>query len=769
MIRKILKLQNIGLLQDATQTGAVELAKVTAIYAENGRGKSTFASMIRTCSQADIGRINARKTIDSLSPPEISLLLLDGSHVRFVDGVWVGPSPSVAVFDDEFVEQNIYSGFEVRPDQRQSLLEFVLGDETIRLKRQVDQLTQDIEAQTRKRAQAERIIKAYASSYSVMQFIALPQMPNVRQQIEALRERIESAKKVQQLSVKQGPTALALIAFDVQAVFDLLGKQLEDVDQHAEAMVRAHFTKQNAAGFEDWVSSGQEYLNLNECPFCGQSVNGLELIQSYRSYFNKAYVDLKHKIAAFETQVIKDFADEKIGLLRAVVDTNTARIEAWKDRLDLTVPTFALDELSSVLEQVSEQLLQLLAIKSQKPLEFIGSQAECTSITSAMISINQTIAAYNLQIETLATKIADYKRKLAAENTKELNEEIERLEVAQKRQFPEVLAAIDEYQAAEAERVRLENEKEQIRLQIDKQMQENLQQYQARINSLLTGFGADFSIEQLKYSYVGSGEPRTDYGLCLRNKSVKLGSRADLTTGHGFATALSAGDKRTLAFAFFFARLEDDSHLSEKVVVVHDPMSSLDRNRRHQSIRLIANLSTKCKQLIVLSHDSYFVRELREHLSDLKPVPMIPKILTIQRVQNGYSAFAPIDIDEVCASDYYRHHRLVADYVDGKSTANTRDVAKTLRPLLEGYYHRRFPGRIPRNLMFGQILSLVQQATSPNPLTYLNPVLEELKEVNDYVGQFHHDTNPSYETVSIVDGELVLFAQRTLKLIYQSG
>jgi hypothetical protein len=36
MIRKILKLQNIGLLQDATQNGAVDLARVTAIYADNG-------------------------------------------------------------------------------------------------------------------------------------------------------------------------------------------------------------------------------------------------------------------------------------------------------------------------------------------------------------------------------------------------------------------------------------------------------------------------------------------------------------------------------------------------------------------------------------------------------------------------------------------------------------------------------------------------------------------------------------------------------------
>jgi wobble nucleotide-excising tRNase len=45
MISKILKLQNVGLLQDATQGGAVTLGQVTAIYADNGRGKSTLTSV----------------------------------------------------------------------------------------------------------------------------------------------------------------------------------------------------------------------------------------------------------------------------------------------------------------------------------------------------------------------------------------------------------------------------------------------------------------------------------------------------------------------------------------------------------------------------------------------------------------------------------------------------------------------------------------------------------------------------------------------------
>lgn len=335
--------------------------------------------------------------------------------------------------------------------------------------------------------------------------------------------------------------------------------------------------------------------------------------------------------------------------------------------------------------------------------------------------------------------------------------------------LPDVTTAVAEYQAAETDRKRLDGEQTKARQQLDALMQATLQQYQTGINDLLIAFGAEFSIELLKPTYLGGGEPRSEYGLCVRNKSVKLGSRADIATGHSFATTLSEADKRTLAFAFFVARLRADGNLAAKLVVLDDPVSSLDRNRRHQSIRLIANLAGDCKQLLILSHDAYFVRELRERLGDRKPTPITPHILTIKRVGQGYSVFAQCDIDDVCSSDYYRHHRLVADYVDGKSTANTREVAKAIRPLLEGYYHRRFPGSIPRKLMFGQIIAEAAKAPSGNPLAYLQPLLKELGEVNDYAGQFHHDTNPGFETVPVVDGELLGFAKRALKLIYQSG
>lgn len=769
MIRKILKLQNVGLLHDAIQGGAVDLAKVCGIYGDNGRGKSTFAAVMRACALADAARLNARKTIDSLGAPEIDFLLPTGSHVEFKNNAWSGNSPRIVVFDSEFVEQNVYSGFEVRADQRQSLLEFALGDEAVKFKQRVDQLTQDIENQTRRLTLTQKELSGHAPLYTVAQFIALKAISDAQQQIEALQKRIDAARNVQQLRARQVPSALQTVQLDVPAVFDVLRWRLQDLEQAAEAIVKAHLAKHGAHGLEDWISQGQTYLTGDECPFCGQPVKGLALIQAYRSHFNKAYADLKRIVATLDEQIGMKLADGTADTLRAAAETNTARIEAWKDRLDVSAPVLAVDSLLAALKQARETLRGLIAAKRSTPLEAIGSQTEQEAVAGAMDSVNQFIAAYNNDLSVVSAKIADFKQKLAAENVTILQSEIKKLEAAQRRQQPAAVAAVAEYQAAETERKRLQGEKVKAREQIDALMTATLQQYQVSINTLLATFGAEFSIEQLKHTSVGSGEPRTEYALSLRNKSVKLGSRADLAANHSFATTLSDSDKRTLAFAFFFARLKTDPNLANSVVVLDDPVSSLDRNRRYQSIRLIAGFATECQQLIVLSHDPYFIRELRERLADLKPNPITLGIMSIKRVQNSYSAFGGCDIDDMCSSDYYRHHRLVADFVDGKPTASTRDVAKAIRPLLEGYYHRRFPRRIPRKLMFGQIIALAAQAQAGDPLAYLQPLLKEMGEVNDYAGQFHHDTNPGFETAPVVDGELIGFAKGALKLIYENG
>lgn len=768
MISKIIKLKNIGLFHDATPNGALQFNKVTTIYAENGRGKSTFAAILRACQLGDNGRLNARKTIDGKGDPYVELLLSSGRSVKFAKNAWTTAIPDIVVFDSDFVEQNVYSGFEVRPDQRQSLLEFALGDQTVQLKKRIDELSSDIENQTRRRTNASTTLKALATPYNVSEFIALQAVPDADTQLDALRKRVEDAKNAQKLLSRKDPTKIDTIKFDIQAFFSVLKTQLSDVEETAENIVKEHLNKHRSHDFEDWISRGQQYMKGPDCPFCGQSVDGLGLVDAYRSYFNTAYSDLKQQITTLETLVTMGLDESKIQAALSAATTNTARIEAWSDQFIIGAPVFDGDNLAIKLGQFRKLLLTLAEKKQRSPLDCVGSEDDISATATFLTEITNIFNAYNLNVQDVVTQIADFRKMLEAENVKLLATEIQKLEATKKRMQPDAVEAVKEYQEAELQKKQLEDEKKKTRQQLDSIMNETLQQYQTSINDLLTKLGAQFSIEQLKPTYLGGGEPRSEYGLRVRNTPVKLGNRDDITSSHSFASTLSEADKRTLAFAFFVARLNRDEKLNDKLVVLDDPVSSLDRNRRYQSIRCIKDLASVCQQLIVLSHDAYFIREFIEQLDSLKP-KIMSTVLTLKRVNNGYSAFAQCNIDEVCSSDYYRHHHLVADYVDGKSSAETRDVAKAIRPMLEGYYHRRFPGKIGRKQMFGEIINQVHNSLDGEPLAYLKPQLEEMDEVNNYARQFHHDTNSNFEQALIVDGELLAFAKRALALIYKNG
>lgn len=773
MIKKVTKLKNYGILQDATQFGPIDLTQTNIIYAENGRGKSALASMFRACTLGNAARVIARQTLDSPGPQEIEILVdMNGQiqPIKFENASWSGVIPKIEIFDAEFVEQNVYSGFEVRPEQRQSLLEFVLGDQAIKLKQRIDRLTHAIDRLTTRRTQLEKELTGYASPIDVAKFIKMPLKINTQQRLDMLQKRLEAAKKAKQLATRQNPSLLPLLAIDIPNMFDIFMKKIEDVEEVATRIVRTHLAEHQKEYFEDWVSRGQDYMNLVKCPFCGQPLEGLELIRAYRIYFSKAYKTLKSEIAKLKDTIDEQLSESKIEAFNSIAEINTARIEAWKDQLTLTIRTFPRERISVALKHVYEYLRRTIHSKQQAPLEIVGSPAECEKTIADFNAVNEMISDYNREISEQIATIEAFTEKLAGEDVGILEKEVAELNILIKRQLPEVIALVIKYQKVEKEKKKLDDHKVQVRNQLDTLMKTTLRRYETIINDLLEDFGADFSIVQMESSYVGTGEPRTDYALSIRNKTVRLGSRTDIGSSCCFGTTLSESDKRTVAFAFFVARLVIDPDLGNKIIIFDDPISSFDRSRRDKSLCLIMGLANRCRQIIILAHDPYFLRELCERLEDIKPTPIIPSMLQIKRVQNNYSALkSGCSIEDICASVYYTHYRMICDFVDGRSNSDLRNVAKAIRPLLEGYYRRRFPRCIPRKSTLGLIIGGIRDSTKTEPLAYLKRLLSELTEINEYACQFMHDTNPNADAIPINEGELLTKARQTLDFIYKNG
>jgi wobble nucleotide-excising tRNase len=74
-----------------------------------------------------------------------------------------------------------------------------------------------------------------------------------------------------------------------------------------------------------------------------------------------------------------------------------------------------------------------------------------------------------------------------------------------------------------------------------------------------------------------------------------------------FRNTLSAGDRNTLALAFFFASLQNDPDRARKIVVIDDPMTSLDEHRTLHTLQEMDRLAREVVGMIVLSHSKPFL------------------------------------------------------------------------------------------------------------------------------------------------------------------
>lgn len=120
MITKIQKIRSIGNFNDYDASGDVTLKKFSLIYAENGVGKTTLATILKSLSLCDERLLLNRRRIDSTKDPLVEIRLEDGTLAKFDSGRWNKRVADLEVFDSIFVADNVYSGMNITLDNRRS-------------------------------------------------------------------------------------------------------------------------------------------------------------------------------------------------------------------------------------------------------------------------------------------------------------------------------------------------------------------------------------------------------------------------------------------------------------------------------------------------------------------------------------------------------------------------------------------------------------------------------------------------------------------------
>lgn len=756
MIRVIKNIKNIGLLADATAEHPLTLKKNNIIYAENGRGKSTVASILHSLSTGEAQCLIDRKTYDLNDDPIVNILI-NNQWANFENNQWDYTCKDILVFDSEFINRNVYSGISISPSQRGELINFALGEDAVSLKKEYEEAKFSLSENTNQlKGQKDLLKQHHGNNITLEGFHELQNQVAISQLIEECTRNVKQAENIDKLNTFSSLKEVPVPSFNLDETIQLFQKTLDNIMTDAESKVKQQVQTKSQSNYENWISDGTEYLSEDSlCPFCNQSVEQNSLISSYQAFFNKEYLGFKKAILNTKQELHNSLGERWSQNLSSTHSQNIERLNVWNvEGVIEQESLLEISDLSIAKNKLAEKLILLAQQKQLTPLEEICKGTDEDSIRQLNTQLENLIKSYNNKIRSINQVIDKYKEGLEKSDIIKAKEDLQVLLLTKKRFEEPVISLISKYESLLESSIDLKKIVEERKATYETTLRTTLDNYKNSVNKYIKRFYAQFTIENFKPNFVGKGESNSQYLLNIRDNQVKLKS---------FSHALSEADKRTLAFAFFLARLEHDPNLSTRIIVIDDPMSSMDHHRQTVTLEVIQELSKKCKQLIILSHDKYFANKLRNCLKD-EPL----HVVQIQRVNKNYSSFANCELEKLCKSDHKKRYDIIYDFVNsGSTTENLAPIAYTIRVFLEGYILRKYPRDLPLNDSLGSIISLIQNDIRDNPNTTifqgLKTSITEIRKINDYALNFHHDTTIDFDTSDI---ELTSYAKKVLELAH---
>ncbi|MHC2246108.1 AAA family ATPase [Bradyrhizobium elkanii] len=755
-------LQNVGQF-DSVSTGAnLPLARLALGYAENGRGKTTLSAIVRSLAENDPVLIRERHRLGATHPPRIIIDCTGGPpQAMFENGAWNRHVPDIAIFDDAFVDQNICSGLAIDAAHRQHLHEFILGSQGVALNKAVQTQIEAIEMLTRSlRDLGNAIPEAARFGLPVETFCALPENRQVDEGIRDVERAIAAAGKQTAIQTTMQFTDLQLPAVDVDDIVQLLAAGIEAVDQIATDKVQAH-CEMIGVGGERWIAEGvgrvQGGLENPEgkpCPFCAQDLGSSSIVGHYRAFFAGAYEAHKASIErAYEAFHHRFGSDAQMYYDRERQVEDERRV-FWSEFTEIGDVRFDSVGINDAWMNMRQAVNHVLDAKAAAPLERIELSAEAQSAIAAYQQKADEVRLASAELQEANAAIKLVKEQAASANAAALQSDLTRLRATKSRHSAQVAPLCTDYLNEQNRKMAAETARDAARAALNQFRTTIFPTYQAAINDCLRRFNAGFRLDSVTSNNTRGGSSCT-YNVLINSRTVPVSAANPSAGSPSFKSTLSAGDRNTLALAIFFASLEQDANLANKVVVIDDPVSSLDDHRTLSTVHEICALAQRVSQVVVLSHSKPFLCALWEGTD-----PTLRSAFMFDRAISG-STLRAWDVNQDLITDHDRRHALLRNFVDA-AQGERREVAEALRPTLEAFMRVAYPQHFTPGTLLGPFRGLCEQRVGTANEIMNQADIDELRRLTDYGNRFHHDSNPAYRAQAINDAELVDFARRTL-------
>lgn len=763
MLKEIKYICGIGRFETARPTHDADLKQCTLIFGENGWGKSTLADLLRSLGTNDAAILAGRRTLDSDLTPK-AVLRFSTENAVFENGVWSGARPRVAVYDSAFINDNVFSGDIVSADHLKNQYGLVVGEEGVRRVQRLVELDSENRENNRASAATESELATAMRTVAppgmrLDDFLALRARPDIDEAIAAKDAELARVRRASEIKAAAEPS-LFPVPTETDRFRELLARSVDDISALAAAKVRAHIVahgacaREGAAAHESWLESGMAYVHGDSCPFCGQPLSDRAIIDAYKEFFGAAYKDLAAAVRKARHTLSRYASGEFRQAVVRTAQQNAGHFRYWSGAAKLHAPVIGdTNTWIAPMEQAAADLDVLFAQKQANLTEPVAGAA-ADHVLAAWEDARAKIVSANADIEGFLVGIKAVKDSIDPAAVPRLENELRLLQAAKRRHDPDIAALAGKLEQCKAAKEEIAREKKQVRAELDDHGRAITANLGAAINGYLKRLAAGFRIDYREPDYRGK-EPSASYNILIREVPVAPRSGIGELDKPSFRNTLSAGDKSTLALAFFLARVNADPKLAETIVVLDDPFTSLDHFRRQFTAIEIKKLCGRAMQVIVLSHDKGFLRLLWDKI-DRSSIAS----LALQTGAPGIATIAPYDIKAATQPRFVTERIQIEEFVEGEAH-DPNYIRTRLRTVCEDFYRKGDPSLFHQAASLEEIIRILAAAPPDHPYKM---ALEDLRDINEYSRGNSHAAVPGSPAEDTSIEELKEFCRRVLDL-----
>src|ERR1035437_5934234 len=606
-ITRINKIKNHRVFSDFSWPSDLpDFARFNLIYGWNGSGKTTVSNLYR-CMQKR----------EKISEGEVEFHV-DGNSCPGTSLATASSLPQIRVFNRDFVEANVFSSLWPMPEntifvQIQQLRPiFFLGKDSVEKQKQVEALAktklgeeQKLTAKEKERKKATKSLEDFCireakaikdllsssvgTSYNNYDKSDFKRTCTNLAKFDPPPLPLTESKKTLLKQQKDGKSKEAIVAISLTV------PDLDQLRQKADNFLQRTVVSQVLeelladAPLAEWVQSGLAHhsgeKHSAKCRFCDSSIPEGR-IAKLEAHFNDEYNRFLTELDSTKTEIEgtkTEFTGLKLPDKARFYDHLVSDYEkAVKD----------LAEYASEAVAYLTQLATALTEKRTKPFEKLGVATfldktqlpDAVKAIATIQAINDLIIRHNTETQNFQNVVADARKQIEEGLVAEALADFQSKSTA-------IQTIGTELQSLQTAITELSG---QI-LALEKEVVEHRQPAEELNVELRSYLGRD----ELKFELYESGYQITRHGVSAKN--------------------LSEGERTAIAFVYFLKSLQaKDFTIANDIIVIDDPVSSLDANSLFCAFGYMKERTKEAGQLFILTHNFGFFRQVKNWFNHLE-------------------------------------------------------------------------------------------------------------------------------------------------------